>query len=389
MSRHISHSYLLLAVCQVVVLGGAGPISAATGVLLFDETTDTISVAGETPIGSAVTYEARIRFTDTYAGQGSLYNEWKFLDEDKQFNVGPAMLAGFNFRINWPNVQRVDYAFAMDQWHHIAFTYDGSAERLYIDGQLQAQRAASGTVASVASIAHVGAIYRDNQIRPSFLGFLDTFRISNVARYTGASFVPPTGDLSSDANTLILYNFDESPGATTIVDHSGNGHTGTLGAGFGAATMPTFISSGDLDYDGDVDVDDIDILRNNMGNLAYDLDGDGDTDADDLGHLVEDLVEWHRPGTGASGVGTEMGDFNLDGVIDTTDLAILAANFGTVLGGWSIGHANTDSVIDTTDLAILATNFGFVASGEVPEPATLSLLAVGGLALLRRRKRDT
>ncbi len=144
---------------------------------------------------------------------------------------------------------------------------------------------------------------------------------------------------------------------------------------------------GDFDTDGDVDVDDIDILRNNMGNLAYDLDGDGDTDADDLAHLVEDLVEWYRPGIGTSGVGTEMGDFNLDGVINTTDLTILAANFGRVLGGWSIGHANTDSVIDTTDLAILATNFGFVASGEVPEPATLFVMGCGAIGLLRRHRR--
>ncbi len=145
---------------------------------------------------------------------------------------------------------------------------------------------------------------------------------------------------------------------------------------------------GDFDDDGDVDADDINDLCANItgsGNPAndpkYDLDGDGDTDQDDMDMMIHDLVEI----TGGDGTGTEYGDFDLDGDIDTTDLTILATNFG--LGTtWLEGNANCDLVINTTDLAILATNFGFVASGAVPEPATMSLLALGGLAVLRRRK---
>ncbi len=148
------------------------------------------------------------------------------------------------------------------------------------------------------------------------------------------------------------------------------------------------VPTGDFDEDGDIDSDDIGLLCANItgsGNPPndpkYDLDGDGDTDQDDMDMLIHDLVEI----TGGDGTGTEYGDFDLDGDIDTTDLTILATNFG--LGTtWSEGNANCDLVIDTTDLAILATNFGFVASGAVPEPATLSLLAVGSAALIRRRR---
>ncbi len=153
-----------------------------------------------------------------------------------------------------------------------------------------------------------------------------------------------------------------------------------------STTEPT--TPGDFDDDGDIDGDDIgDLCANITGSgnppndPKYDLDGDGDTDQVDMDILIHDLVEI----TGGDGTGTEYGDFDLDGDIDTTDLTILATNFG--LGTtWSEGNANCDLVIDTTDLAIMATNFGFVASGAVPEPATLSLLAVGSAALIRRRR---
>ena len=142
----------------------------------------------------------------------------------------------------------------------------------------------------------------------------------------------------------------------------------------------------DFDGDGDVDGDDFDILCDNLGSadLHYDLDGDGDADTDDLAYMVANNLQWDNGVS--SGYGTIEGDFNLDGTIDTTDLTILATNFGLDVG-WSGGNANCDDVIDTTDLTILATNFGFVAAGaSAPEPATIGLLGLGWLALARRRK---
>ena len=142
----------------------------------------------------------------------------------------------------------------------------------------------------------------------------------------------------------------------------------------------------DFDLDGDVDGDDFDILCDNLGSadLHYDLDGDGDADTDDLAYMVANNLQWDNGVS--SGYGTIEGDFNLDGTIDTTDLTILATNFGLDVG-WSGGNANCDDVIDTTDLTILATNFGFVAAGaSAPEPATIGLLGLVWLALARRRK---
>ena len=149
-----------------------------------------------------------------------------------------------------------------------------------------------------------------------------------------------------------------------------------------------FLVWADFDADGDADADDVDILCGQIGggNLRYDVDGDGDCDSDDFLLLVENLIEWSDPGSGTVGVGTFCGDFNLDGLVDGTDLSIMNGNFGTA-GGYAAGNANGDGTINGTDLSILVGAFGNTATAAIPEPATLSVLTVGACLLFRRRRR--
>ena len=149
----------------------------------------------------------------------------------------------------------------------------------------------------------------------------------------------------------------------------------------GSWVEETAILPGDFNDDGWANADDIDLLCDNLGDSAYDVDGDGDADADDLTFMVENLVDLTT-----GGVGTGMGDFNLDGEVNGTDLSIMNASFGLVGAGWAQGNANCDSTVDGTDLSILNSNFGFSAAAAVPEPLTMTLLAAGGLAVLRRRR---
>ena len=146
---------------------------------------------------------------------------------------------------------------------------------------------------------------------------------------------------------------------------------------------------GDFDGDGDVDADDIDILCANMGGDLdpYDVDSSGVVDEDDMIFHVENLVEYDTDQDGtADGAGTYRGDFNLDGVVNATDLQIMKGSFGSSGVGYASGNANCDTVVNATDLQILKGAFGSSASG-VPEPLTVGLLALGGAALLRRRSR--
>ncbi|MEA1950549.1 MAG: PEP-CTERM sorting domain-containing protein [Planctomycetota bacterium] len=85
------------------------------------------------------------------------------------------------------------------------------------------------------------------------------------------------------------------------------------------------------------------------------------------------------------------GDFNFDGAVDIYDLGILATNYDTTSGmTWETGDADGDSAVDIIDLGILATNYGTsteAAASATPEPGTMTLIGVGALALLFRRRK--
>ena len=89
------------------------------------------------------------------------------------------------------------------------------------------------------------------------------------------------------------------------------------------------------------------------------------------------------------------GDTNLDRVVDAADYITLKTNLGLtgVEATWAKGNVTgavgVDGTVDWDDLQVLMANFGKTL-GEAPatpEPATLGLLAIGALALLRRRRR--
>jgi len=114
---------------------------------------------------------------------------------------------------------------------------------------------------------------------------------------------------------------------------------------------------------------------------AADANRDGSVDGLDIGNLVA--------GFGASYDNTDplidgwaMGDFNGDGSVDGLDIGILVANFGNdysvlnhVQGG--LPGAIEGGALELSDLEGLT---------SVPEPASIALFGLGGLALLRRRR---
>jgi len=86
------------------------------------------------------------------------------------------------------------------------------------------------------------------------------------------------------------------------------------------------------------------------------------------------------------------GDANDSGFVDDDDLAILLANWTGPLGTgrtWGTGDFEGDGDVAHDDLAILLGNWTGSPPGgaAVPEPATMVLLSLGGLSVLRRRRR--
>lgn len=64
-------------------------------------------------------------------------------------------------------------------WHHLAFTFDGDMGRLYIDGQLEAEKANAVSFQSNDPIT-IGVPNIDNA--NGLIGIIEEIRISNVAR---------------------------------------------------------------------------------------------------------------------------------------------------------------------------------------------------------------
>ncbi len=81
------------------------------------------------------------------------------------------------------------------------------------------------------------------------------------------------------------------------------------------------------------------------------------------------------------------GDADLDGDVDPSDLTIVGLNWdpaGTTKD-WGDGDFDNDGDVDPTDLAIIGLNWN-PGGGPVPEPMTLTVMGLGGLVLLCRRR---
>ena len=91
------------------------------------------------------------------------------------------------------------------------------------------------------------------------------------------------------------------------------------------------------------------------------------------------------------------GDVDGDGNVDLTDMGLFEAQFGQsglpLPPGANSPDLDKDGDVDLDDLVFIRDNFGYVsppspsASAATPEPATMTVLALGGLMVLRRRRK--
>ena len=104
---------------------------------------------------------------------------------------------------------------ALNTWYHLAWSREGSTVRAFVNGNLEFTLTSETIV--LGSDPLLGCKAANNQ---DMDGWLDSYRISDVARYTSA-FTAPTTEFENDADTVLLLNFNGTDGSTDFVDDNG------------------------------------------------------------------------------------------------------------------------------------------------------------------------
>jgi Concanavalin A-like lectin/glucanases superfamily len=106
----------------------------------------------------------------------------------------------------------------VDRWYHIAvvFTNNNGSYRFatYLNGVRQASGGGSSAFLSYSDFFEIGRPFNVISGKTASLnGSIDGVRVSRGARYTTGSFtIPPRKTMAADANTVAVWNFNETAG---------------------------------------------------------------------------------------------------------------------------------------------------------------------------------
>jgi hypothetical protein len=285
--------------CIAAVVLAFLPRAATAEVVFFAAPTDTIQVEGNSVATSELTIEARVRRLSCGPVSGRLYSEQADALEDKALYASESTISGGAWTgVGYTGLQ-ADAQLIAGRWYHLAFVRDGDEERLYLDGELQAQRTWAPSIRNAANSERtLGAFqYTGGGPFAQAVGCqIDFVRVSDSVRYVGPTFSPPSeADLAADGNTQLLFFFDEPSGSAVIEDASAGNHDGVVGVGtFATATSPTLgaeaLCPADIDGSCEVGFADLTQLLGTWGpcdsDCPTDLDGSGGVGFGDLTELL-------------------------------------------------------------------------------------------------------
>jgi hypothetical protein len=223
----------------VLALAGAAAAQPGAGVgyVEFDGIDDLITTPGDF-VYPELTVEAWVRPTSLHP----LYTAGVVTHGSRgvssfDLGIGQQTDTRLRFFINYNQGQKTivgNEPIALHEWQHIAVTYDGQTARLYINGELDAEKLLGAAILPSGPDALL-AIGDDYPGASEFVGgSFDEVRVWSVVRreseIAGAMFTPLSGD---EPGLEAYYSFDEC-GSQVAVDRGPRGRHGRLGLSYSA-----------------------------------------------------------------------------------------------------------------------------------------------------------
>jgi hypothetical protein len=207
--------------------------------------------------------------------------------------------------------------------------------------------------------------------------------IGKLALQLGGLSLTPTSKIDLQSNDLIIQGNTSLATITTAV---GDGYNGGKWNGSGIASSTAAADTTHLTAIG--------VIENSTDGTTA-LYGGGLGSFDGLNPNPTDILLRY----------TYYGDANLDGQVDGSDYSLIDNGFLNHLSGWYNGDFNYDGVVDGSDYTLIDNAFNQqqgnlvanpagpavsiatqIGGTAVPEPASLTILAMGTTALLRRKR---
>ena len=155
------------------------------------------------------------------------------------WSFGPANTGSLEFYYWGPGtsyIKTATSAMNLDTWYNVCMvaTTSGSNSTvsLYINGTRQQVQLNGGSFANSQTVSN-GVISTGTPFRMGvynglyWRGYMDNLRVSNINRYSGASYSVATSPFTSDSNTQLLLICDGANGSTTFTDSSSFARTVT------------------------------------------------------------------------------------------------------------------------------------------------------------------
>ena len=255
-----------------------------------------------------------------------------------------------------------------------------------------------------ADLVLIDAIFNGDITNPAGSALTVVGNVTHNGALSGAGGIFGPGTLTING----AHNPGDSSAEVPIEGNLVYGNGNTLTIELGGLLLGEFdrlVIAGDATLDGNLVIDLINGFTPSFGNEFEILDIAGTLSGQflglDEGALVDNFGGMDLFITYTAGDGNNLalftipepaalpGDFDGDNDVDGVDFGLWQSGYPTASGAsLGDGDADGDGDVDGVDFGIWQENYPTNLGGAaaVPEPATLGLLLLGGLALLRRRK---